>query len=91
MPGQRLSMRQDGEGLYLKHVCGYGGYPIGAMIGISRYTVAEYLRRAAVMLERSWIGSVIARSESNSRFRCYRPPKTAKGHLAATSAAISPS
>ena len=40
-------MRQVREVLRLKHVCGHSGHQIAAMIGVSRYTVAEYLRRAA--------------------------------------------
>jgi transposase len=42
-------MRQVREVLRLKHVCGHSGHQIAAMIGVSRYTVAEYLRRAAVV------------------------------------------
>ena len=49
MPAERLPMRQVREVLRLKHVCGQSGHRIAAAIGISRYTVAEYLRRAAVM------------------------------------------
>src|ERR1700735_5170760 len=49
MPGQRLPMRQVREVLRLKHVCGHSGHQIAAMVGISRYTVAEYLRRAGVL------------------------------------------
>jgi transposase len=49
MPGQRLPMRQVREVLRLKHVCGHSGHQIAAMVGVSRYTVAEYLRRAAVV------------------------------------------
>ena len=49
MPGQRLLMRQIREVLRLKHVCGHSGHQIAAMVGVSRYTVAEYLRRAAVV------------------------------------------
>ena len=49
MPGQRLPMRQVREVLRLKHVCGRSGHQIAAMVGVSRYTVAEYLRRAAVV------------------------------------------
>ena len=29
-----------------KHVCGHSGHQIAVMVGVSRYTVAEYLRRA---------------------------------------------
>ena len=42
-------MRQVREVLRLKHVCGHSGHQIAAMVGISRYTVAEYLRRAGVL------------------------------------------
>jgi transposase len=49
MPGQRLPMRQIREVLRLKHVRGHSGDQIAAMVGVSRYTVAEYLRRAAVV------------------------------------------
>ena len=49
MPGQRLPMRQVREVLRLKHVCGQSGHQIAAMVGVSRYTVAEYLRRAGVV------------------------------------------
>ncbi len=49
MPGQRLPMRQVREVLRLKHVCGHSGHQIAAMVGVSRYTGAEYLRRAAVV------------------------------------------
>lgn len=48
MPGQRLPMRQVREVLRLRHVCGHSGHRIAAAVGVSRYTVAEYLRRAAV-------------------------------------------
>jgi len=49
MPGQRLPMRQVREVLRLNHVCGHSGHQIAAMVGLSRYTVAEYLRRAGVV------------------------------------------
>ncbi len=49
MPGQRLPMRQVREVLRLKHVCGHSGHQVAAMVGVSRYAVAEYLRRAAVV------------------------------------------
>ena len=42
-------MRQVREVLRLKHVCGHSGHQIAAMVGVSRYTVAEYLRRARVL------------------------------------------
>ena len=49
MPAERLPMRQVREVLRLKHVCGRSGHQIAAAIGVSRYTVAEYLRRAGVV------------------------------------------
>ena len=42
-------MRQVREVLRLTHVCGHSGHQVAAMVGISRYTVAEYLRRAGVL------------------------------------------
>jgi transposase len=48
MPAERLPMRQVREVLRLKYVCGQSGHSIAAAAGISRYSVAEYLRRAAV-------------------------------------------
>jgi transposase len=42
-------MRQVREVLRLKYVCGHSERRIAAALGISRYTVAEYLRRAAVI------------------------------------------
>ena len=42
-------MRQVREVLRLKHVCGHSGHQIAAIVGVSRYTVGEYLRRAAVV------------------------------------------
>jgi len=42
-------MRQVREVLRLKHVGGHSGHQIAAMVGVSRYTVAEYLRRAGVV------------------------------------------
>jgi transposase len=49
MSAQRLSMRQVREVLRLKHACGQSDRQIAAAGRISRYTVAEYLRRAAVV------------------------------------------
>ena len=49
MPAQRRSMRQVREVLRLKHVAGHSERSIAAAIGISRYTVAEYPRRATVV------------------------------------------
>ena len=48
MPAQRLPMRQVREVLRLKHAAGFSERRIATAIGISRTTVAEYLRRAAV-------------------------------------------
>jgi DNA-binding transcriptional regulator LsrR (DeoR family) len=44
MPAQRLPMRQVREVLRLKHAAGVGERHIAASLGISRSTVAEYLR-----------------------------------------------
>ncbi len=49
MPAERLPMRQVREVLRLKHVCGQSARQIAAAVGVSRYTVAEYLRRAGVV------------------------------------------
>ena len=49
MPAQRLPMRQVREVLRLKHAAGASERHIAASLGISRSTVAEYLRRAAVV------------------------------------------
>ena len=49
MPAQRLPMRQVREVLRLKHAAGLSERRIAASLGISRTTVAEYLRRAAVV------------------------------------------
>jgi biotin operon repressor len=53
MPGQRLPMRQVREVLRLKHVCGHSGHQIAVMVGLSRYTVAEYRKRCGADLWRS--------------------------------------
>jgi transposase len=42
-------MRQVREVLRLKYLCGQSGHRIAVAVVISRYTVAEYLRRAAVV------------------------------------------
>jgi hypothetical protein len=49
MPAERLPMRHVREVLRLKHACGHSGHRIAASVGISHYTVAEYLRRAVVV------------------------------------------
>lgn len=48
MPAERLPMRKVREVLRLKYACGVSERVIARSIGISRSTVAEYLRRAAV-------------------------------------------
>lgn len=49
MPGERLSMRKVREVLRLKYACGASVRTIARSVGIGRTTVAEYLRRAAVI------------------------------------------
>ena len=49
MPAQRLPMRQVREVLRLKHVAGLSERRIAASLRISRFAVAEYLRRASVV------------------------------------------
>jgi DNA-directed RNA polymerase specialized sigma24 family protein len=49
MPAERLPMRQVREVFRLKHACGLSARQIAAAVGVSRYTVAEYLRRAGVV------------------------------------------
>ena len=49
MPAERLPMRQVREVLRLKHAAGLSERHIAGALRISRSTVAEYLRRAAVM------------------------------------------
>jgi transposase len=49
MPAEKLPMRQVREVLRLHHVCSQSGHRIARAVGISRYTVADYLRRAAVV------------------------------------------
>ncbi|MBS0641359.1 MAG: sigma-70 region 4 domain-containing protein, partial [Proteobacteria bacterium] len=49
MPAERLPMRQVREVLRLKYACGHSERQIAGAVGISRYTVAEYLRRATVI------------------------------------------
>lgn len=49
MPAQRLPMRQVREVLRLKHATNLSERQIAATLGLSRSTVAEYLRRAAVI------------------------------------------
>ena len=48
MPAERLPMRQVREVLRLKHAGGLSERQIAAVLRISRSTVADYLRRAAV-------------------------------------------
>ena len=49
MPAERLSMRKVREVLRLKYACGASERLIARSVGIGRTTVAEYLRRAAVI------------------------------------------
>jgi len=49
MPAERLPMRKVREVLRLKHACGASDRLIARSLGIGRTTVAEYLRRAAVI------------------------------------------
>jgi len=49
MPAERLPMRKVREVLRLKHACGVSERVIARSLGVSRSTVAEYLRRAAVI------------------------------------------
>ena len=49
MPAERLPMRKVAKFFVLKHACGVSERVIARSIGVSRSTVAEYLRRAAVI------------------------------------------
>ena len=49
MPGERLSMRKVREVLRLKYASGASVRTIARSVGVGRTTVAEYLRRAAVI------------------------------------------
>ncbi len=49
MPAERLPMRKIREVLRLKHACRASDRLIAQSVGIGRTTVAEYLRRAAVI------------------------------------------
>ena len=49
MPAERLSMRKVREVLRLKHACGASVRMIARSVGVGHTTVAEYLRRAAVI------------------------------------------
>lgn len=49
MPAERLPMRNVREVLRLKHACGASDRFIAQSVGIGRTSVAEYLRRAAVI------------------------------------------
>lgn len=49
MPAERLPMRKVREVLRLKHACGVSERVIARSLGVSRSTVAEYVRRAAVI------------------------------------------
>jgi hypothetical protein len=49
LPAERLLMRKVREVLRLKDACGVNERVIARSLGVSRSTVAEYLRRAAVI------------------------------------------
>ena len=49
MPAERAPMRKVREVLRLRHALGVSERQIAITIGISRSTVGEYLRRAAVI------------------------------------------
>jgi transposase len=49
MPAERLSMRKVREVLRLRHACGASVRTIAQSVGVGRTTVAEYLRRTAVI------------------------------------------
>ena len=49
MPAERLSMRNVREVLRLKHACGASVRTIARSVGVGHTTVAEYLRRTAVI------------------------------------------
>ena len=46
MPAERAPMRKIREALRLKHALGLSERQIAVSVGVSRLTVAEYLRRA---------------------------------------------
>jgi transposase len=60
MPAERASMRKVREVLRLRHALGVSERQIAITVGVSRSTVGEYLRRAAVIgitwpvPERTW-------------------------------------
>ena len=49
MPAERAPMRKVREVLRLKHAHGASERQIAASVGVSRSTIGEYLRRAAVI------------------------------------------
>jgi hypothetical protein len=49
MPAERAPMRKVREVLRLRHALGVSERQIAVTIGVSRSTVGEYLRRAAVI------------------------------------------
>ena len=49
MPAERAPMRKIREALRLKHALGLSERQIAMSVGVSRSTVAEYLRRAGVV------------------------------------------
>ena len=49
MPAERAPMRKIREALRLKHALGLSERLVAVSVGVSRSTVAEYLRRASVV------------------------------------------
>ena len=49
MPAERAPMRKVREALRLRHALGVSERQIAVTVGVSRSTVGEYLRRAAVI------------------------------------------
>ena len=49
MPAERAPMRKIREALRLKHALGLSERLVAMSVGVSRSTVAEYLRRASVV------------------------------------------
>ena len=49
MPAERAPMRKIREALRLKHTLGLSERLVAVSVGVSRSTVAEYLRRAGVV------------------------------------------
>src|SRR3954451_6808737 len=49
MPAERAPMRKVREGLRMRHALGVSVRRIAVTVGVSRSTIGEYLRRAAVV------------------------------------------